>query len=235
MEQGGRARGFRSKARASGSPLSSCWTHPMGTSTGAFTRGGKAGRAVPLPPAELSGPQGGFPRAPEDPRPFPHHQLTPCCCRNTSLFREIQSGPRGSVPGFQLPPLHRRWTRVWDRPGHVEPMRHTPLRLWTRGRTWRDFRAPAGARVETSVPGEPPCAPQRVSDPVSKGPASPEAGGGTVGSKKDRLTLAAVLRCPPSPLRSLWSTSGPSRVPWGPGFLGRPEHTRHPRRSGRSQ
>ena len=61
MEQGGRVRGFRSKARASGSPLSSCWTHPMGTSTGAFTRGGKAGRAVPLPPAELSGPQGSSP------------------------------------------------------------------------------------------------------------------------------------------------------------------------------
>lgn len=41
--------------------LSSCWTHPMGTLTGAFTRGGKAGRAVPLPPAECSGPQGASP------------------------------------------------------------------------------------------------------------------------------------------------------------------------------
>lgn len=99
--------GLQEQGPDPGSPLSSCWTHPMETLTGAFTRDGKAGRAVPLPPAELSGPQGGFPRAPEDPRPFPHHQLTPCCCRITSLFREIQSSPRGSGPRFQLPLLHR--------------------------------------------------------------------------------------------------------------------------------
>lgn len=64
---GGRVRGFRSKARAPGGPLSTCWTHAMGTVTGDFTSGRKAGWIVPLP---HSGHQGGFPRAPENLLPF---------------------------------------------------------------------------------------------------------------------------------------------------------------------
>lgn len=79
--------------------------------------------------------------------------------------------------------------------------------------------------METSVPGEPPFAPQRVSDTVSKGPTSPEAGGGTVRSKRDRLTLPAVLRCPPAPtaepLVPFWALSG-SVGPGLPGAAGAP-------------
>lgn len=79
--------------------------------------------------------------------------------------------------------------------------------------------------METSVPGEPPFAPQRVSDTVSKGPTSPEAGGGTVRSKRDRLTLPAVLRCPPAPtaepLVPFWALLG-SVGPGLPGAAGAP-------------
>ena len=58
-----------------------------------------------------------------------------------------------------------------------------------------------------------------------KAPHPLRLGEGLSRSKKDRLTLPAVLRCPTVPhLRSLWPTSAPFRVPWGLGFLGLLDH-----------
>ena len=59
-----------------------------------------------------------------------------------------------------------------------------------------------------------------------KAPHPLRLGEGLSRSKKDRLTLPAVLRCPTVPhLQSLWPTSAPSWVLWGLGFLGLLDHT----------
>lgn len=115
------AQGFRSKARAPGRPLSTCWTHRTQTVMGAFTRGGKAGRAAPLPPGEPSGHQGGFPRAPEKSLPFLTISSPHAAARTPASLGKSSPAPRAVVPGFQLPLLHRGWTRAWDHPGHGEP------------------------------------------------------------------------------------------------------------------
>ena len=80
---------------------------PDGDQNGAFTRGGKAGSAMPLSPVEPSGHQGGFPRAPENSLPFLTISSPHTAAGTPASLGRSSPAPRAVVPGFPLPLLHR--------------------------------------------------------------------------------------------------------------------------------